>query len=84
MLVRLYSGKAFLYHLYTAPSRVYQQVPADWSQQTTVLSDEIIQAYPNGFDAAYVNSCEEAAYVAAWNIRPKRQLFRTFNPALCF
>ena len=57
------------YITFTQPQAGFtMQVPADWSQQTTVLSDEIIQAYPNGFDAAYVNSCEEAAYVAAWNI----------------
>lgn len=43
-------------------------VPSDWSQQTTVLSEEIVNAYPDGFDADYVNNCEQAAYVASWNI----------------
>ena len=57
------------YISFTQPQAAFTiQVPADWSQQTTVLSDETIQAYPSGFDAAYVNSCEEAAYVASWNI----------------
>lgn len=57
------------YITFTQPQAGFSmQVPADWSQQTTVLSEEIVQAYPNGFDAAYVNSCEEAAYAAGWNI----------------
>ena len=63
------SAAAPSYIAFTQPQAGFtMQVPADWSQQTTVLSDEIIQAYPNGFDAVYVNSCEEAAYAAAWNI----------------
>ena len=64
------------YITFTQPQAGFtMQVPADWSQQTTVLSAEIIQMYPNGFDAAYVNSCEEAAYVASWNIPGQRANF---------